>query len=351
MEQVTAAQLDTNVSISAFAVGSGSTRSAMGATNMRGAAAAARTALLKLASTQLGVPVSSLSVDKGVVSGGGKTVKYSDLMAGKLFQSTIAAQNATLTDPSKFKVIGTRVPRIDIPALVSGRATFVHNVRVPGMLHGRVVRPRGQGAVDQGAKLLSVDEASIKHIEGAQVVVVGNFVGVVAPKEWAAIQAQNEIKVKWDDTPKLSGNGNLAKALKRPRQPRGRRHRGAVRQHRRRPRGRDEGALAELLHGLPGPRAGRPELRDRGRPRRPGHGALHGAGPVHDACRDRGRAEAAGHLGARADLPGLVAPTATAPTTTPASRRRSCRRRSASRCACSSCAGTTTAGISSAPPR
>ena len=88
-------------SISAFAVGSGSTRAAMGATNMRGAAAAARTALLKLASAQLGVPVSSLSVDKGVVSGGGKTVKYADLMAGKLFQSTIAAQSATLTDPTQ----------------------------------------------------------------------------------------------------------------------------------------------------------------------------------------------------------------------------------------------------------
>src|SRR3954471_13607025 len=187
MDQVTAAQLDTNVVISAFAVGSGSTRAAMGATNMRGAAAAARTALLKLASTQLGVPVSGLTVDKGVVSGGGKTVKYADLMAGKLFASTIAAQNATLTDPGKFKLIGTRVPRIDIPRLVNGSATFIHNVRVPGMLHGRVIRPRGQGSVDQGATLISVDKDSIKHIEGAQVVVVGNFVGVVAPKEWAAI--------------------------------------------------------------------------------------------------------------------------------------------------------------------
>src|SRR3954453_23851480 len=216
MDQVTAAQLDPNVVISAFAVGSGSTRAAMGATNMRGAAAAARTALLKLASAQLGVPVSSLTVDKGVVSGGGKSVKYADLMAGKLFQSTIAAQSATLTDPGKFKLIGTRVPRIDIPRLVNGSATFIHNVRVPGMLHGRVVRPFGQGAVDQGAKLISVDKDSIKHIEGAQVVVVGNFVGVVAPKEWAAIQAQNELKVKWDETAKLPGHGNLASWLKNP---------------------------------------------------------------------------------------------------------------------------------------
>ncbi len=75
----------------------------MGATNMRGAAAAAKTALLKLASTQLGVPVSNLSVDKGVVSGGGKTVTYGDLMAGKLFNSTVASQNATLTDPRELQ--------------------------------------------------------------------------------------------------------------------------------------------------------------------------------------------------------------------------------------------------------
>ncbi len=101
MSQVGAAALDTNVSISAFAAGSGSTRNAMGATNLRGAAAAARTAMLGLASKQLGVPVGSLSVSKGVVSGGGKSVTYADLMAGKLFNSTLAAQKATLTDPEQ----------------------------------------------------------------------------------------------------------------------------------------------------------------------------------------------------------------------------------------------------------
>src|SRR5262249_49523096 len=93
---------------------------------------------------------------------------------------------------------------------------FIHNVRVPGMLHGRVVRPFGQGSVDQGATLKSVNRNSIKHIEGAQVVVVGNFVGVVAPKEYVAIQAATQLKVKWDETPKLSGHGNLATWLKDP---------------------------------------------------------------------------------------------------------------------------------------
>ena len=216
MAQVKAAQIDTNVSISAFAAGSSSTLLAMGATNARGAAAAARTALFKLAAPALGVPVASLSVEKGVISGGGKTMTYADLMAGKLFNSTIAAQGAALTDPNKFKVIGTRVPRIEIPDVVSGKYTYIQNVRVPGMLHGRVVRPRGQGALTQGAKVLSVDESSIKHIAGAQVVRKGDFIGVVAPKEYDAIQASAQLKVKWDETPMLQGNGNLEKTLRDP---------------------------------------------------------------------------------------------------------------------------------------
>ena len=159
-------------------------------------------------------------------------------------------------------MIGTRVPRIDIPQIVSGRATFVQNVRVPGMLHGRVVRPRGQGAVDQGAKLLSVDKDSIKHIEGAQVVVINNFVGVVAPKEYAAIQAaaQLEGEVGRDAEalgqrqPRLGaeGSGEPAPATRIAAQS-GNIGAGLAR--------RDEGALAELLHRLPGPRADRPERR------------------------------------------------------------------------------------------
>jgi CO/xanthine dehydrogenase Mo-binding subunit len=216
MEQVGAAQLDTNVSISAFSVASQSTLTAMGATSMRGAAAAARTLLVNMASAQLGVPAASLAVANGVVSGGGKSVKYSDLMAGKLFNSTIAAAGATLTSPSNYKLIGTRVPRIDIPAIATGQTTYIQNVRVPGMLHGRVVRPRGQAALFQGATLLSLDESSISHIPNVQVVRKGNFVGVVAPKEYDAIQAAAQLKVTWDNTPSLPGDGDLDAALRDP---------------------------------------------------------------------------------------------------------------------------------------
>ena len=109
-----------------------------------------------------------------------------------------------------------RVPRIDIPDIVTGKTTFIQNVRVPGMLHGRVVRPRGQAALSQGAKVLSLDKTSIAHLPGVQVVQKGNFVGVVAPLEWDAIQAAAQLDVTWDSTPKLPGDGNLAIALRDP---------------------------------------------------------------------------------------------------------------------------------------
>jgi CO/xanthine dehydrogenase Mo-binding subunit len=109
VDQVTAAKVDTNVSLSAFTVGSSSTFTAMGATSMRGAAAAAKALLLNMASAKLGVPVGSLSVANGVVSGGGQSVKYSELAEGKTFKSTLTAAGGTLTSPANYKVIGTRV--------------------------------------------------------------------------------------------------------------------------------------------------------------------------------------------------------------------------------------------------
>ena len=82
------------------------------------------------------------------------------------------------------------------------------------MLHGRVVRPRGQAALTQGAKLVSLDKSSVAHIPNVQVVQKGNFVGVVAPKEYDAIQAAEQLKVTWDNTPMLPGDGNLEAALR-----------------------------------------------------------------------------------------------------------------------------------------
>src|SRR5439155_14408827 len=143
---------------------------------IRAAAAAARIHLLNLASQQLGVPVSQLSVDKGVVSGGGKTVTYGALLGGKTFGKTLASLGVPSTlnpgvSPAKaianYRTVTKRdtVLRLDIPAKVNGVYTYVHNIRVPGMLHGRVIRPHGQGAYPYNSNVaVSVDEKSISHI-------------------------------------------------------------------------------------------------------------------------------------------------------------------------------------------
>ncbi len=192
---------------------------AQGGPAIRQAAAEARRVLLNLASQQLGVPVASLTVTDGVVSGGGRSLTYAALLGGKLFNATIGTGNnfAPLKSPSQYKVVGTRVPRFDIPDKASGKFTYVQNVRIPGMLHGRPVRPRGQANLlakgPEGGPasytVLSVDESSIKSIPGAQVVRKGNFVGVVAPTEYAAIQAAAQLKVKWSETDTLPASGNL----------------------------------------------------------------------------------------------------------------------------------------------
>jgi nicotinate dehydrogenase subunit B len=106
------------------------------------------------------------------------------------------------------------VPRVDIPDKITGRYTYVHNIRVPGMIHGRWIKPRGQGAYGTGAKILSVDASSIKHIPGARIVRKGDFLGVVAEREYDAIRAAAELKVGWKETPSLPSTGNLWKQMR-----------------------------------------------------------------------------------------------------------------------------------------
>jgi CO/xanthine dehydrogenase Mo-binding subunit len=185
---------------------------------IRNVAVLARAALLSMASAKLGVPMANLTVQNGVVSGGGQSVKYGDLMGGKLFNlngANVALQPgvAPAKPISAYKTV-TKDPnpvmRIDIPDKVTGKYTYVHQVRVPGMLHGRMVRPRGQGAYPYNSNVpVSVDASSIAHIPNAKVVQVNNFLGVVAPKEFDAIQAAAQLKVVWNTNPVLPGTGNL----------------------------------------------------------------------------------------------------------------------------------------------
>ncbi len=192
-------------------VGSGSISG--GGPQLRSATAYAYQALLGLASAKLGVPVANLTAANGVITGGGSSVKYSDLLAGKLFNvntpvTTLGSGVAPAKAISQYTIVGTRIPRIDIPEKVAGTYTYVHNVRVPGMLHGRVVRPRGQGSYGTGATVQSVDRSTISHIPNVQVVQVGNFLGVVAPREFDAIQAAAQLKVSWVTQAVLPGVGN-----------------------------------------------------------------------------------------------------------------------------------------------
>jgi CO/xanthine dehydrogenase Mo-binding subunit len=227
MSQMHYGQPDTWVSVSS-GLNAGSFAMSNFSPAVRGAAVAANQALLGLASTTLGVPVGSLSVSKGVVSGGGKTVTYGQLIGGKLFSIAMPASfnmasagsfvgtaglamGAAPAKPvSNYTIIGTSPPRIDIPAKVSGTYTYLQNVRLPGLIHARIVRPRGQGAVTSvNNQPLSVDESSINHIPDAKVVRIQNFLAVVAPKEYDAIQAAAQLKVVWKSDPKLAGSGNF----------------------------------------------------------------------------------------------------------------------------------------------
>jgi nicotinate dehydrogenase subunit B len=166
----------------------------IGGVQIRNAAAVAKSALLDLAVTRLGVTVSELTVADGVISGGGKQVSYGELIAGKAFSLTLDHQKPPATKDAKaFKIVGTSVPRLDIPDKVTGKFTYMHDFRVSGMLHGRVVRPPAIGA-----QLQSVDEASIQGIPGVvKIVRQGNFLGLVAENEWAAIKASRQLKVTW----------------------------------------------------------------------------------------------------------------------------------------------------------
>jgi CO/xanthine dehydrogenase Mo-binding subunit len=186
---------------------------------VRAAAVAAYQALLDLGAARLGVPKTSLTVSDGIIVGGGRSVSYGDLLGDKLFNVRMATTSlqpgAGASKPrSAYKLVTTRVPRLDIPDKASGKYTYIHNVRVPGMLHGRVVVPPGQAAFGHVDTIVSIDRSSIKHLKDVQIVRRDNFLGVVAPREYDAIQAAAQLKVTWADPPPLPGVGNIWKQMR-----------------------------------------------------------------------------------------------------------------------------------------
>ena len=165
---------------------------------IRQAAAAGRAALLDLAARHFGVKAESLTVKDGVVSlrgEPGKSVSYGELVAGSRLDMKIGASGKSFgmkvapqakpKNPADYTVVGKSIPRKDIPGKILAQFTYIQDVRVPGMLHGRVVRPYGVHA-----RLQSVDASAVKDIPGfVQLVRRENFLGVVCETEWGAIQA------------------------------------------------------------------------------------------------------------------------------------------------------------------
>jgi nicotinate dehydrogenase subunit B len=179
--------------------GSQSTPTNFNTRNLAQAAATARESLVGMAAQRLGVPANQLAIENGaVIAKSGRRVSYGELVGGKRFDIKVDS-SAKRRSPGDWKVLGKSIPSTDRVALMTGTFEFVHNVQVPGMVHGRVVRPP-----EIGATVANVDEKSVQHISGLiKVVVRKNFVGVVAEKQWQAAQAAKNLKVDWRPSPGL----------------------------------------------------------------------------------------------------------------------------------------------------
>jgi CO/xanthine dehydrogenase Mo-binding subunit len=190
-----------------------------GTPNIRKAAAYTYQALLELASRRLGVPKNQLSVKDGIVSGGGKSVSYGDLVKGRQLKLTIpvtgdltSIMGLTVTGnpPMKavgdYTIIGKSYKNSVINSKVTAKEKWAADVRLPGMLHARMVHPKTLGST-----LVAAGKLDKTKFPNAQVVVKGSLVGVVAPTEWEAIRASQQVAAdtKWTDWKGLPGSENL----------------------------------------------------------------------------------------------------------------------------------------------
>ncbi len=185
---------------------SGSTGIQLGGKQMRVAAAEARRVLVEMAAQKLSVPVDQLTVVDGVVQSktdAAKKTSYAELIGARYFNVQLdwnkqlgnalyAPGKAQPKKPSEYKIVGKPIKREDVAPKVFAKEDFCTDVKVPGMVHGRMLRPPVAGSVP-----VKVDEASIRGIPGAQVVWQNGFLGVVADREWDAIQAMQKLKVEW----------------------------------------------------------------------------------------------------------------------------------------------------------
>jgi nicotinate dehydrogenase subunit B len=195
-----------------------------GVPNIRKAAAYTYQALLDLAAERLGVPKGKLSVKDGIVMGGGKSISYGDLVKNQQLKLTIPVKGDLTSifgltiegDPpmkpvSEYTVIGKSFKNSVISSKVAAKETWATDVRLPGMLHARVVHPKTLGST-----LVSAGQLDKTKFPNSQIIVKGNLVGVVAPTEWEAIQAADQVasSTKWTEWKGLPGSAKLYQHLR-----------------------------------------------------------------------------------------------------------------------------------------
>lgn len=168
---------------------------AQGGAELRRACATARAALVERAAARLGAPAGELVTADGAValrSDPAKKVGYGELVAGQPLALKVD-EKAVLKKHGDYKVVGRAIRRVDIPAKLTGEFTYVHDFRLPGMLHARVLRPD-----DLGAPLVSFDDSAARKVPGfVRTVRKGDFLAVLSKTEWGAVQAMRAIKVQW----------------------------------------------------------------------------------------------------------------------------------------------------------
>ena len=194
----------------------------VGGKQMRFAAAEARRLLLQMAGQKMSAPVDSLTVSEGVVRHGADKISYADLVGNEYFNVVLewnklignplfAPGKGKPKDPASYKIVGASVKRKDVAPKVYAQLEYVTDIRRPGMMHGRMIRPQMAGAVP-----VKIDETSIKEIPGARAIWQEGFLGVVAEREWDAVRASRLLKVQWSESkPALLDSNSLYDYLRR----------------------------------------------------------------------------------------------------------------------------------------
>src|SRR5215469_9024202 len=209
VERIQLVEGDTGLSPDQGGTG-GSTGLTRGGSEVRQAAATARRALLIIGAEKLQARAADLTILDGIVrpTAGGPGVAIAGLVGGRKLDLKVDPK-APLKEPARYQTIGKPLARPDVPGKCTAKGDYIQDLTLPGMLHGRVVRPPAIGA-----KLMAVDEASIRGIPDVRVVRIENFLGVVAPDEWAAVRAARELKATWSEWQGLPGNDGLERFLR-----------------------------------------------------------------------------------------------------------------------------------------